>query len=271
MKKYIALLILFAAIEISLALYLTYWREEFWTAVSTKQSAVFAHDLMTFTIAALAICVVSGISGYLVNLSTIEWRKKLNDKAFLCKDTTIENFNQRQQQDAWDYPDLMLNLSYGGVKAVMYIVVFSVSLIASFGWGYLVAITLYCLGGTAITHWVAKPLVALNYEQQRAEATYRNNLTIENFGDCVRLMLGIAKKTKRLSYSQVFIGQLGVIVPLLLIAPAYFTTGMTLGTLMRFNSVAGTIVDNLTFGVSQFGLINRLRSCKLRLKEGKII
>lgn len=267
MKRNIVLLLILAVVEITLSLWLTWWRDSFWESVATKNSTVFLHNIETFTLAALTICFVSGISGYLVNLLTIEWRKKLNDKAYKCPNPSVENFNQRQQQDTWDYPDLMLNLIYGGVKSLMYIVVFSVAMVSSFGWMYLVIISVYCLGSTVITHYVAKPLVSLNYEQQKVEATYRNNLTISNFNDCVRLMLGIAKKTKRLSYAQVFIGQIGVIVPLLLVAPEYFATAMTLGTLMRFNSVAGTIVDNLTFGVTQFGVINRLRSCSKRLKE----
>lgn len=82
MKKYIALLISFAIIEIGLALYLTVWREHFWNAVSNKEQLHFLQQLGIFTVVALVCCFVSGISGYLVSLTAIKWREKLNDTAF---------------------------------------------------------------------------------------------------------------------------------------------------------------------------------------------
>jgi ABC-type uncharacterized transport system fused permease/ATPase subunit len=84
-------------------------------------------------------------------------------------------------------------------------------------------------------------------------------------------MLGLAKKQKHLTYFQQFYGQLGVIVPLLIIAPLYFSSGMTIGTLMRFNSLGATILDNMSYGINSFGLINRLISCRKRLKEVNIL
>jgi putative ATP-binding cassette transporter len=169
------------------------------------------------------------------------------------------------------YPDLWLNLAYGLLKAVMYILVFSISLTLSFSWWFLGILIVYSVIGTLLTHYIARPLIHLNYEQQRLEASYRNNLTVDNFGSCIRIMLGLAKKQKHLTYFQQFYGQLGVIVPLLIIAPIYFTGGMTLGTLMRFNSLSATILDNMSYGITSFGQINRLRSCRKRLKEAGIL
>jgi ABC-type uncharacterized transport system fused permease/ATPase subunit len=87
MKRYLFWLILFAALEISLALYLTTWREHFWNAVSGKEQVQFMHQLGIFTIVALIACFVSGFSGYLVSLTAIRWREKLNARALeLYKD-----------------------------------------------------------------------------------------------------------------------------------------------------------------------------------------
>lgn len=183
----------------------------------------------------------------------------------------IENLSQRIQQDCLDYPDLCLNLAFGTLKAIIYVVVFSVSLVLSFSWVFLSILVAYTLIGSVITNYIAKPLIQLNYEQQRREATYRNNLTINNFSDCVLVMLGLARKQKHLTYFQQFYGQLGVIVPLLIIAPTYFTTGMTLGALMRFNSLSSTILDNMSYGINSFSSINKLISCRKRLKEADII
>ena len=43
--------------------------------------------------------------------------------------------------------------------------------------GYLVwAALIYAIVGTAVTHWIGKPLINLNFLQQRYEADFRFNL-----------------------------------------------------------------------------------------------
>lgn len=271
MKKYIVCLIVFALLEISLALYLTWWRECFWQAISLKDSSSFIQQLGVFTGVALVMCFVSGISGYLVSLTAIKWRENLNAKAMSVRDNKIENLNQRIQEDCMSYPDLFLNIAFGSIKSLTYILVFSISLVFSFSYFFLLILITYSIIGTLIAKRIALPLISLNYQQQRLEATYRNNLTIENFSDCIALMLGLAKKQKHLTYFQQFYGQLGVLVPLLIIAPQYFTSAMTLGALMRFNSVSSTILDNMSYGINSFASINKLISCRKRLKEANII
>jgi putative ATP-binding cassette transporter len=271
MKKYLVWLIIFAVVEISLSLYLTVWREHFWNSISQKHQLDFIKQLLIFTGVALTCCFVSGISGYMLNLATIKWREKLDKKCHEKAIKHVENYSQRHQDDCLRYPELVLSLGYGFCKAALYIIVFSVSLSVSFSVYYLLVLVGYTIVGSIITSYIAKPLIRLNYEQQRAEATYRNNLTPSNFTDCLCLMLGIAKKSKHLTYFQQFYMQVAVIIPLILIAPAYFSSAMALGTLMRFNSLSSTILDNMGYGISSWGSINMLISCRRRLKEMNVL
>lgn len=273
MRRYIALLLILAPLEISLALFLTFWRENFWQAVSLKQGTAFLTQLEIFTAVALCICFIAGVSGYYVSLATIKWREKLNAKAFAIQELQIdvENIAQRIQDDCMSYPDLVLNLVFGSLKAVLYIIVFSISLIMDFHWQYLLILCGYMVLGSLLTKYIASPLITLNYQQQRAEATYRTTLSLSNFHECIRIMLGLAKRQKQLTYFQQFYGQLGVVLPLILVAPVYFTSGMTLGMLMRFNSVGSTLLENMSFGVNNFASINKLLSCRKRLKEIGVI
>lgn len=278
MKRYLTLLIIFAVIEISLALYLTLWREHFWNAVAAKQSVAFISQLAIFLGVALVCCFVSGISGYLINLSTIKWRDKLNHQAIISEELgrpfpefQVDNITQRIQQDCKDYPELVLGLGYGFTKALFYILVFSISLVISFEWWYLCVLLAYTILGSVCTSYIAKPLINLNYNQQQAEASYRNDLSVSNFQNCLSLMLGIAKRTKRLTYFQQFYMQIAVVIPLLIIAPTYFSSAMTVGMLMRFNSLGGTILENMGYGISSWGQINMLLSCRKRLKEINVI
>jgi putative ATP-binding cassette transporter len=303
MRKYIIFLILLAIIEISLALLLTLWRENFWDAIAAKQAYDILFQLSVFTVVALIIGAVSGLSGYFISLTAIKWREILNTKArnfikisctnckgtghdvyradswqcYTCRGTGkadnkgVENLNQRIQEDCMSYPDLFLRISYGGVKSLTYILFFALSLCISFSWMYLITLICFSFIGTFIAYYIAVPLISLNYQQQRQEATYRNELCIENFSDCITTMLGIAKKQKHLTYFQQFFGQIAVVVPIIIIAPQYLSSAMTIGSLMRFNSVAGTILDNMSYATNAFAEINKLISCRKRLLEANIL
>lgn len=271
MRKFIIWLVIFAAIEIGLSLYLTVWREAFWNATATKESVTFCNQLLVFLGVALAAGFVSGFSNYLVQLSTIEWRKILTHKALLLKDSEVENISQRIQEDTQKYPELILTLAFGTTKALFYILVFSISIAVSFAWWYIPILLCYTLLGSFVASYIAKPLIKLNYSQQRAEATYRSNLSISNFQDCVLLMFGIAKRTKYLNYFQYFYMQVAVIIPLVIVAPIYFGSTMSVGALMRFNSLGNQILDSSGYGIQSWGSINMLLSCRKRLKEVGII
>lgn len=271
MKKYIAWLVFFVLLEISLALYLTYWRESFWNAISTKNDSEFLTQLSLFSIVALTICFISGMSGYLTSLAAIKWRKTLNSRAFLKSNGHIENLNQRIQEDCMLYPDLSFTLLFGTLKSTIYIITFTISLLFSFSWILLSILVVYSLIGTILAKYIAQPLIGLNYEQQKREATYRNQLTVNNFSACIFMMLGIARRQKRLTYFQQFYGQVGVVLPLIIIAPYYFNSGMLIGSLMRFNSLSSTLLENMSYGINTFSTINKWISCRRRLREAEII
>lgn len=185
--------------------------------------------------------------------------------------TTIDNLRQRHQEDCQAYPNLYLTLVFGLGKAVVYFIVFSISLIYNFSWVYLLIMTLYTIISTWIAHKVARPLIKLNYDTQQAEATYRDNLTQTNLERCISIMFGLASNTKRLSYFQTFYGQIAVILPICLCSPSYFMGALSLGALMQATGIMSTITDNLGFGITSFNDINKFRSCRARLKEAGIL
>ncbi len=210
-----------------------------------------------------------------MTMCAIKWREKLNKKAYQII-SDVENGNQRVQEDCRDYPDLFLQIVFGLGKSAVYVVVFSVSLVINFNLMYLGIMIVYAALSTWIAQRIAKPLVSLNYVTQQAEATYRNSLGSKkrdikavglNFSNCVHVMTGLALKTKRLSYFQTFYGQLAVVLPIVIVAPAYFGGALTLGALMQATGTMGTISDNLSFGITSFNIINKFKSCKKRLHE----
>lgn len=266
MKKYIVYITLLSILEICLALYITEWRHTFWDYVQNKNFHGFCVQIGVFIVVALLFCLVSAYAGYFITMCAIKWRKKLNKKAFQII-SNVENRNQRIQEDCRDYPELMLTVLFGFGKAVAYIVVFSIFLIVNFNAVYLIIILVYTSIATVVAQKIAKPLLALNYSTQRAEATYRNDINKVNFQNCIEIMTGMAIKTKRLAYFQTFYGQIAVVLPILIVAPAYFGSTLTLGALMQATGLMATITENLSFGITSFNMINRLASCRKRLKE----
>lgn len=271
MRKYITLMAGLGVIEIALALYITFWRDHFWTYVVAKNYYMFCYYLGIFTVVALALCVITASATYAGALAAIKWREKLNVVALSLKDSTIENTNQRIQQDCSEYPTLVITIGYGIIKALAYLVVFSIALIYNFSYTYLLIILTYAIISTYIAKKIGNPLIAINYQSQQVEATYRNALDAPSFEKCILTMFLLAKKTKHLQYFQILYSQIGIILPLIIAAPAYFTGTMLIGGLMQVTSMMGTICDNTSYGITSFEVINRLLSCRKRLKELEIL
>jgi putative ATP-binding cassette transporter len=271
MKRYIWLLIIFGALEIAIALYLSSWRHVFWDAVETRELFLFWQQLGIFAIVACCFCIIVAYSNYVATLCAIKWREVLNIKAMQTLHLSYENINQRIQEDCKEYPSLIITIYFGFLKALAYVVVFSISVIFNYSWIYLIILFVYTIISTIVARYIANPLIALNYSSQRVEATYRNEIHIDNFDICIGVMKVLAAKTKRLQYFQTLYGQVGVIIPLLIAAPAYFSGAMTLGGLMQANNSMATILDNSSYGVNIFDQYNKLLSCKKRLKEINVI
>jgi putative ATP-binding cassette transporter len=271
MKKYLTYMGLCGVFEIALALYLTFWRHQFWNYVADKNYHGFVVYLLIFTVVALCLCVISATATYFGSMAAIQWRKKLNLIAIGQESQHVENVNQRIQQDCYDYPILTINITYNIIKAICYVITFSLVIVYDFKVSYLAIITIYAIISTYMANKIGSPLLAINYKCQQVEATYRNNLNKNNFKDCISYMKLLANKLKHLQYFQILYGQVAVVIPLVIIAPDYFMGVMTLGGLMQCSSLMGTVSDNLSYGINSFDVINKLRSCSKRLRELGVI
>ena len=267
MKKYLTIAGVLASCEIALVLYLTFWRKVFWNYVEVKDYNHFLIYLLIFIIVALVLCAITALETYMSTLSAIKWREKLNKCGLALKHSDVENANQRIQEDCSNYPTLVVTIGFGVVKAIVYLIVFSIALIHQFNAIYLIVIFLYGIIATFIARIIAHPLIDLNYRAQQMEATYRNDLNEYNFKNCILVLLGLAKKLKHLNYFQSFYGQLSVIIPICIVAHDYFTTEMLLGGLMQATSMMAVISEDLSFGINSFDSINKLLSCRKRLLE----
>ena len=141
--------------------------------------------------------------------------------------------------------------------------------------GYLVwAALIYAIIGTWVTHLVGRPLIKLNFDQQRYEADFRFSLVRlrenaeqvtllsgeeaeegrlrDRFANVVRNWYGIMQRTKRLTFLTAGYNQVAIIFPFLVVSPVYFFGAMTLGGLMQVASAFGQVQSSLSFFVTAY-------------------
>jgi putative ATP-binding cassette transporter len=136
------------------------------------------------------------------------------------------------------------------------------------------AALIYAIIGTWVTHLVGRPLVKLNFDQQRYEADFRFSLVrlrenaeqvtllsgeeaeegrLRNrFANVVRNWYGIMHRTKRLTFLTAGYNQVAIIFPFLVVSPVYFFGAMTLGGLMQVASAFGQVQSSLSFFVTAY-------------------
>ena len=142
-------------------------------------------------------------------------------------------------------------------------------------YGYLFYLALiYAIAGTTVTFILGKPLVKLNFRQQRYEADFRFSLirvresaesislyhgeevegrTLrERFSNVVKNYISLINREKKLGFLTLGYAQLAVIFPILIAAPLYFAKIITMGSIMQINSAFGRVQDSLSTLVTNF-------------------
>ncbi len=292
---------------------LNQWNNAFYNALQDKKYDVFVHQLGRFCWLAALYIVVAVHQLYFNQMLQIRWRRWLTERylqAWLGNGAYFrmqlasgdtDNPDQRIAEDLQLFVSGTLGLSIGVLRAVVTLVSFvailwglSGSLSIPLGHssvvlpGYMVWVALlYATVGTWLTNRIGRPLVRLNFDQQRYEADFRFSLVRfrENaegvalyhgeadelrgfgarFGAVVRNFWEIMRRQKRLTWFTAGYGQAALIFPFLVAAPRYFRGALHLGGLMQTASAFGQVQDSLSFIVSSYTDIAAWRSVVERL------
>jgi putative ATP-binding cassette transporter len=288
------------------------WNNAFYNSLQDKDYAVFVSQLFKFTYLAGAYIVVAVYQLYLNQMLQIRWRRWLTERylgawladgAYYRMQLTAaetDNPDQRIAEDLRLFVGATLTLGIGGMRAVVTLVAFlgihwglsgSITVPVCSGWtipGYMVwAALLYAIVGTWLTNLIGRPLVRLNFDQQRYEADFRFSLVRfrenaegvalyrgeadelrnfrERFGEVVGNWWAIMRRQKRLTWFTAGYGQAAIIFPFVVAAPRYFRGEMQLGGLMQVASAFGQVQDSLSFIISAYTDIAQWRSVVQRL------
>lgn len=289
------------------------WNNVFYNALQERNQAVFTYQIAYFCVLATFWVALKVYQLYLNQWLQIRWRRWMtarylggwlhnaNHYRMQLLGDAADNPDQRIAEDTQRFVEQTLALGIGLMSAVVTLASFIFILwglsneapLHLFGRdipipGYLVLGALaYALLGTVLTHLIGRPLVGLNFQQQRYEADFRFNLVrarenaeqiallrgesaertrlLSRFALVVENWLGIMRRTKKLTALTSAYSQAAVIFPYILVAPAYFADKIQLGGMMQTASAFGTVQEALSFIIASYRTIAEWRSVVQRL------
>ncbi len=320
--KYWARGLLAAVVALNLAsvyvnVRLSQWRNDFFNALQELDRDTFFVQILVFAVLSGLYIAFIVYQTYLSQMLQIRWRRWLTRKyldAWLdqrtyyrlqASDTGTDNPDQRICDDIDRFCRQTLALSVGPaglLNASVTLVSFLAILwflsgtldipLGSYGTlavpGYMVWFAIiYAVGGTWMTFKIGRPLVRLNFEQQRFEADFRFSLVrlrentesialyggeqrelgtfIDRFGRVVGNFWSIMKRVKMLGWFTSGYNQVGIIFPFLVAAPAFFAKKMQLGGLMQTGAAFFEVQTSLSFIVKSYIEIAEWQSVVQRL------
>ena len=298
---------------VGITVLLNEWNNRFYNALQERNWGNFVHQLGYFCILAAAFIVLAVYQLYLNQWLQIRWRRWMtrqyldhwlsgaNHYRMQLLGDTADNPDQRISEDINQFISLTLGIGLQLLNSTVTILSFMVILWALsmaaplhlFGMsvtipGYLLwAALIYAVIGTAFTHLIGRPLIALNFQQQRFEADFRFNLvrTRENseqialltgeqaetdrllmrFGNVVGNWYNIMIRQKRLTFFTASYSQAAVVFPFVMVSPAYFANLVQLGGLMQTANAFGQVQGALSVFVSIYRSLAEWRAVVERL------
>jgi len=315
----LAAIVLLNLASVYMLVLLNDWNRVFYDALQNKDQAVFWQQLGRFTYLAFALIVIAVYRFYLTQLLQVRWRawmtadylkRWLADHAFYSlelarfsgkPEATSDNPDQRIQEDINLFTTYTVSLSMGLLNAVVTLVSFVGilwGLSGNFSFalagnsysipGFMVWMALlYCLAGSLITHFIGRPQIKLNFEQQHYEANFRHHMVrVREYSEAIALDRGeqvershldtrfssvlsnylkLIKKQKNLIWFTSFFGQAAIIFPFLVAAPRFFSGAIQLGELMQIASAFGRVQDALSWFVDNYASLASWRATTDRL------
>jgi putative ATP-binding cassette transporter len=278
------------------------WNNAFFNSLQNKNQDEFFRLMGVFGLLAAIYIVMYIYSVYVNQWLQIRWRRWLTDrylKEWLTERTyyrmqltggNTDNPDQRIAEDLKLFVDSTLDLVLGGLNALVTLgafltILWGLSGTLEFTWGgetyaiygYMLWVALaYAVIGTWLTHKVGKPLIGLNFTQQRFEADFRYNLVRfrentegvalyrgeqgelngfrERFRHVADNWWSIMKRIKLLNTFRYGYNQAAIVFPYLVAAPRYFSGKFTLGDLTQTAGAFGQVQSALSWFINVYVL-----------------
>jgi len=283
-----------------LSVQFNYWNNDFYNALQDKNIGVFWSQLGRFSWLAALYIIVAVYYFYLRQMLQIRWRRWMThhfldrwlaDRSFYRLELTrrgTDNPEQRIEEDIALFTTRTLQLSLGLLDSIVTLISFFAILWTLSGplsfhlgqWaisipGYMVWVAVvYAFIGSWLTYKIGKPLVLINFEQQKFSADFRFSMSrirenvesIALYGgeaDENRRLKGVfariwdnwwalMRRQKRLNWFTNGYDQLAVVFPILVSAPRYFAGEIQLGAIFQTASAFRQVQGALSWFIDAF-------------------
>lgn len=287
----LALILLLTLAGVRLEVLFSNWYNTMYTALQALDSTGFWNAMLLFGVLATVHVVRSLFDFYVQQAFTIRWRQWLNDHLldhWMNRQTyyrsqylahPVDNPDQRIQHDITVFTEMSLSLAMGVVNALVSTIAFTLILWNLSGTiaigsleiprGMVFLVFAYVLIATVFAIRIGRPLIALNFLNERFNADYRYALVrLREYAESIAFYAG--EKVERVllrnrfanvisnAWAIVFrslkflgfnfsVSQAAVVFPFIIQAQRFFSQQITLGDLMQTSQAFGRLQDNLSF------------------------
>ncbi|CAM5336752.1 ABC transporter ATP-binding protein/permease [Eoetvoesiella caeni] len=287
----VALILLLTLSAVRLDVLFSNWYNSMYTSLQKLDEVAFWAAMWLFAVLATTHVIRSLFDFYVQQAFTIHWRVWLNEQLLSgwlneqsyyrsqYLDKSIENPDQRIQQDITVFVESSLTLSMGVVNALVSTIAFTAIL-----WGLsgplaimgvdipramVFLVFLYVIIATVFAIHIGRPLILLNFLNERFNANYRYALVrLREYSESIAFYAGerVEGALLRSRFAQVignawaivyrslkFLGfnftvtQAAVVFPFIIQAQRFFTKQISLGDLIQTAQAFGRLQDNLSF------------------------
>ncbi len=320
---FLAVLLFFSLFGVRMSVLFSYWSNDQYSSLQYGAQALaqgdsaaldaaksaFWNAVVLFVVLATIHVVRALLSFYLGQWFDIRWRVWLTERVasdwlegrayyrsrFI--DNTIDNPDQRIQQDTIDFVQTSRALSFGAVEAIVTVVSFTKILwdlsgpTTIFGYTFpramMFAVIIYVLITTVVAFWIGHPLISLNFLNERLNANFRYALVrlrdsaenvafyrgegVERRGLFVRFAHVIQNYWRIVFRSLKFQGwnltvnQTAELFPLVLQSPRLFAGEITFGDISQTSRAFGAVHDSLSFFRESYDDFAAYRASLIRL------
>jgi vitamin B12/bleomycin/antimicrobial peptide transport system ATP-binding/permease protein len=296
-SAFVAILIAINLAQVALSVRLNFFSRDMFNALEAKDAAAFWYQLFVIFTPLAAVHVAIALTEVLLqNVLSIRWRSYLNAHyvgewlrggahyRMQLLGGEADNPDQRISEDLRKFVESTYSLSIGLMNQAATLVSFVAILWAisrTFTFpgtdtpapGLLVWIAIaYAALGTWVTHLIGRPLIGLNFQQERVEADYRFSLArLREYNEQVALLSGeraeeqglarrfgrivdnymrIVYRLMKLNTFTLSYFQANVVVPYIITAPYYFVGKITLGQMQQTVGAFSRVESALTYFIT---------------------
>ncbi|WP_368639291.1 ABC transporter ATP-binding protein/permease [Castellaniella ginsengisoli] len=287
----VALILLLTLAAVRLDVLFSNWYNTMYSALQELDEPGFWAAMLLFSLLAAVHVIRSLFDFYVQQAFVVHWREWLNEQllsrwmqgqAYYRSQSLshlADNPDQRIQQDITNFAQSSMTLAVGLINALVSTIAFTVILWNLSGpmtvLGYEIPramvflVFIYVFLATLLAIWIGKPLIRLNFLNEKLNADYRYALVrVREYAESIAFYRGerVEGRTLRNGFAQVignawdiihrslkFLGfnfvvtQTAVVFPFILQSARFFSKQISLGDLIQTAQAFGRLQDNLSF------------------------